>query len=90
MTRKDYALIAGALRDVQPSIEAFHEYGVWQECVKRLAERLYTDSGTYDRNGNYRHRFDAAKFGAASGLIRRPDGSCWPIGSNPTTAQILG
>ena len=35
MTRKDYALIAGALRDVQPSIEAFHEYGVWQECVKR-------------------------------------------------------
>ena len=88
MTRKDYRIIAEALRESRPVIVE-DTYAQWTRDAETMAQNLYVASVYLDVNGNSRHSFDAAKFGATCGLIPRTDGSLWPRGSHPTTAQIL-
>ena len=67
MTRKDYRLLAAALRDTRDTLPA-DNLGPWRLTVVAIADALSADSG-YDLNGN--RRFDRERFYAAAGMVDR-------------------
>lgn len=55
MTRKDYILLAAALRDTNPGlkgpIDACHQ---WNRDVEAITSALASDNGAFDRDRFYR------------------------------------
>jgi hypothetical protein len=59
MTKKDFELIASALRQARPDPYAMDKYHGWREAVEQLAVALTTTNP----------RFDVAVFKAAAGYV---------------------